>query len=128
MTPGTVNLEAIAKLFDCSGETIRNLAKAGIIAKAARGKYLLAPSITGYIVHLRAQAAGRRGADEKIDAITEGALLKREQRLNYELKNAVLRGEMVPFDDIQPAWERGFRAVRAAVLSIPARRDLRCRI
>jgi phage terminase Nu1 subunit (DNA packaging protein) len=100
---GTVTVDQLAQLFDCDQRTIQNLAKAGIIAKAARGRYFFAPSIRGYVVHLRARAAGRHGSDSEIDAVTEGALLKRSQRINYELKNAALEAQTVPLEDIRPA-------------------------
>ena len=56
-----------------------------------------------------------------MDAITEGALLKREQRKNYELKNAILNGSAIPVEAIEPAWARVVRAGRMAVLAAPAR-------
>jgi phage terminase Nu1 subunit (DNA packaging protein) len=109
----------IRACWPCTPQTIQNLAKAGIIVKAGRGRYLLAPSVRAYVIHLRAQAAGRHGGDSSIDAVSEGALLKRKQRINYELKNAVLRSKMIPLEDIEPAWARIFRSARAAIMSIP---------
>jgi phage terminase Nu1 subunit (DNA packaging protein) len=93
---GTVSFEALARLFDCTPQLITKLVREGIVVKAGHGKYQLALSVRNYIRHLRDQAAGRRGKDGSVDAITEGALLKREQRKNYELKNAILNGSAIP--------------------------------
>lgn len=118
---GAVSLQTLANLFDCDVRTIQNLAKDGVVIKAGRGEYVLAASIRNYVRHLRGVAAGRTGSDESIDAITEGAKLKREQRRNYELKNAILEGQAVRIEDIQPAWARVARTLRAAVLAIPSK-------
>jgi phage terminase Nu1 subunit (DNA packaging protein) len=116
-----VSVETLAKLFDCDVRTIQNLAKDGIVQKAGRGQYQLAASIRGYVKHLRDQASGRRGNHPDIDAITEGALLKREQRKSYELKNAILAASAVRIEDIAPAWARVVRGVRSGVLAIPGK-------
>jgi phage terminase Nu1 subunit (DNA packaging protein) len=118
---GTVSVVALARLFDCTPQLITRLANEGIVIKAGRGKYQLAISIRNYVRHLRDQASGRRGKDGSVDAITEGALLKREQRKNYELKNAILNGSAIPVEAIEPAWARVVRAGRMAVLAAPAR-------
>jgi phage terminase Nu1 subunit (DNA packaging protein) len=118
---GTVSVEALARLFDCTPQLVTGLAREGIVIKAGRGKYQLATSIRNYVRHLRDRASGRRGKDGSVDAITEGALLKREQRKNYELKNAVLSGSAIPVEAIEPAWSRVVRAGRMAVLAAPAR-------
>lgn len=118
---GSVSPQTLASLFDCDIRTIQNLAKDGVVIKAGRGEYILASSIRNYVRHLRSIAAGRTGRDEDVDAITEGALLKREQRRNYELKNAILEGQAVRIEDIQPAWGRVARTLRAAVLAIPGK-------
>lgn len=115
----TVPGGTLAQLFDCDERTIRNLAKRGVIVKAARGQYVLAASIRNYVRHLRDQASGRQGRDELIDAVTENALLRRSQREGQELKNAMLAGQVIRKDDLFPAWARVVRAVRANVLALP---------
>lgn len=111
----------LAQLFDCDKRTIQNLANEGIVVKASRGKYVLGLSIRNYVRHLREIAAGRTGGDADINAVTEGALLKRAQRENYELKNAILAGQAIEVDKIAPAWARVIRAVRAGVLALPGK-------
>lgn len=58
---------------------------------------LLGDVLVAYCQRLRAQAAGRLGAEVGgLDLVQERAALAREQRLGIEIKNAVLRGEFAP--------------------------------
>jgi phage terminase Nu1 subunit (DNA packaging protein) len=115
------SVETLAQLFDCDVRTVQNLAKEGIVHKAGRGQYQLAASIRGYVKHLRDQASGRRGDHPDIDAITEGALLKREQREFTALKKEILAGTVIRRENIAPAWARVVRSVRSGVLAIPGK-------
>ena len=123
---GTVPGSTLAGLFDLDERTIRKLAADGIIVKGgARGQYQLGASIKAYVAHLREQAAGRLGRDEAIDPATENAKLRREQRRNYELKNAILEGSAVAIDRIEPGWARIVRAVRSGMLAVPGKLAIR---
>lgn len=52
----------LAELFDVTAKTIADLARRGIIVSAGkRGRWLLQPSVSGYVRHLREEAAGRGG-------------------------------------------------------------------
>jgi len=62
-------------------------------------------------------AAGRQG--NKLNAIDENARLKIAQRRNYDLKNSILEGSVIPYEAIAPAWARVVRAIRSAMLAIP---------
>jgi hypothetical protein len=64
---------------------------------------------TNYLsaITLREQASGR--GDKSLNE--ESALLKRAQRHNYDLKNAVLEASTVRIEDIHPAWSRVILAV-----------------
>lgn len=117
----TVPVETLAQLFDCDQRTIQYLAKEGIIVKAGRGRYVLAASIRNYVRHLRETAAGRTGRDQSIDAVTEGALLKRSQREGQDLKNRILAGQVIKKEELFPAWARIVRSVRASVLALPGK-------
>ena len=118
---GSVPASQLAALFDCDEKTIRNLAAKGIVIKAGRGEYVLGQSIKAYVRHLREVAAGRKGSDDKVDAILENALLKRSQRRNTDLRSAILEKQAVPIDKIEPAWAIVVRAVRSAMLAVPGK-------
>ena len=123
---GNVPAATLAALFGLDDRTVRKLAADGIVIKGgARGEYALGASIKNYVTHLREQAAGRLGRDETIDPAKENALFKREQRRNYELKNAILEGSAVPVDALEPAWAIIVRAVRSGVLAAPGKIRMR---
>jgi len=116
--------QSLATLFDLDMESIRKLSNAGIVVRSGvRGRYHLAQSTRNYIKHLREIAAGRQGAE--LNAIDEGARLKISQRKNFDLKNAILEGNVVPNDQIFPAWSRIIRAVRSSMLAVPAKSRFR---
>lgn len=52
--------------------------------------------LLAYCARLREQAAGRMGEEMGLDLVQERAALAREQRLGYEIKNAVARREYAP--------------------------------
>src|ERR1700730_10598784 len=112
--------QSLAALLDLDVRSITELARSGIVVgSGVRGRYLLAPSVRNYVRHLREIAAGRQG--NELNAVDENARLKIVQRKNYELKNATLEGSLVPMDDITEAWGLIVRAIKAMVLSFPAR-------
>jgi phage terminase Nu1 subunit (DNA packaging protein) len=115
-----ITRQSLAGLLDLDISSITELTRSGIlVGSGIRGRYLLAPSVRNYVRHLREVAAGRQG--NELNAVDENARLKIVQRKNYELKNAALEGSLVPMDDIIEAWGIIVRAVKATVLSFPAR-------
>jgi len=83
-------------LLDLDERTIRKFAVSGIMVRAGKGEYALGPSVRNYVRHLREAAAGRQGVDARLNVVDESALLRREQRRNFELKNAILASAAVP--------------------------------
>lgn len=112
-----VSAKTLAVLLDMDERVVRRLAAEGIIVRAGRNQYLLAPSVRNYVRHLREVAAGRQG--KELNAVDENARLKIAQRRNYDLKNAILERNSVPYEAIAPAWARVVRAIRSAMLAIP---------
>jgi hypothetical protein len=57
-----ITTSALAKLLDTTAKTIADLGKRGIIEKSEkRGTWLLQLSVSGYVKHLREEAAARGG-------------------------------------------------------------------
>ena len=112
-----VPAKTLAVLLDMDERVVRRLAAEGIIVRAGRNQYLLAPSVRNYVRHLREIAAGRQG--NELNSVDENARLKIAQRRNYDLKNAILERNSVPYEAIAPAWARVVRAIRSAMLAIP---------
>jgi phage terminase Nu1 subunit (DNA packaging protein) len=112
----TISPKNLSILLVLDESNIRKYAREGIIIRAAeKGLYVLEQSVQNYVVHQRESAAGR--GDKSLNE--ESALLKRAQRHNYDLKNAVLEASAVRIEDIHPAWSRVILAVRSAILAIP---------
>jgi phage terminase Nu1 subunit (DNA packaging protein) len=112
-----VPAKTLAVLFDMDERVVRRLAAEGIIVRAGRNQFLLAPSVRNYVRHLREIAAGWQG--NGLNAVDENARLKIAQRRNYDLKNSILEGSAIPYEAIAPAWARVVRAIRSAMLAIP---------
>src|ERR1700704_6233754 len=100
---------------------VHELAKDGRLVKVvgSNSEFFFETSVRNYVRHLREIAAGRQG--NELNAVDENARLKIVQRKNYELKNAALEGTLVPMEDITEAWGLIVRAIKAMVLSFPAR-------
>jgi phage terminase Nu1 subunit (DNA packaging protein) len=118
-----VPAKTLAILLDMDERVVRRLAAEGLIVRAGRNQYLLAPSIRNYVRHLREIAAGRQG--DELNAVDENARLKIAQRRNYDLKNAILERNSIPYDAIAPAWARVVRAIRSAMLAVPGKARFR---
>src|SRR5688572_10113951 len=55
-----------------------------------------------------------------LDVGQETAALKRAQRENYELKNAVLRGEHIVFEDVKNHWADLVLSLKEKMRALPA--------
>ncbi|MDR0672743.1 MAG: hypothetical protein LBF93_03570 [Zoogloeaceae bacterium] len=116
----TVSVEVIAKLLN--GKTTRRvqqLAKEGIIPKASRGQYEIAPCVIGYIKFLESRLDGDAG-----DLLTEKTRLTRLQSEKLETEIARLKGEMVSIAAAEYGWSALIGAFRAKMLTIPSRAAL----
>lgn len=82
-----------AQVIGRSEAAVSQLKSEGTLEPGATAhRWLLA-----YIERLAEQAAGRLGSEiDGLDLVQERAALAREQRLGYEIKNAVARGEYAP--------------------------------
>lgn len=115
----------LVDFFGVSDQTIANLTAKGVLARIGRGRYHLRASTRAYIGHLREQAAGRAAGDESDepdaapDLAKERALLARAQREGQVMKNALLRGELLPVGDVEASVSAVLGSVRARLLTLP---------
>lgn len=115
--------------FGVSAVTVSALTKKGVIVRLGHGSYALRASTRAYVAHLREQAAGRAASDDDNgppDLARERALLARAQREGQVMKNAVLRGELLPVDDVEAVVGAVLDATRAKVLALPTKIAPRC--
>ena len=95
--------DRLAAVLGIAVQTVRELARRGIIERSARGAYDFDASIRGYCAHLREQAAGR-ASQGQYDLATERARLAKEQADAQELKNQQLRGELISATEAESEW------------------------
>ena len=118
---GPVPAPELGRLLGLSAEKVYDLARRGIVVKTAPGRYDVAGSVKAYCAHLRA-VAGRHGTEAAGDALTgERARLAREQADGHALRNATLRGELVPAADVERRWSDILRRVRSSMLAVSSR-------
>lgn len=117
--PGMVDVGRVARLFEISERAVQKLAKEGVIPRAQRGQYDLLASVQGYIRHLRRVAAGRSSESGGADLVGERARLAAEQADSQAMKNAQLRGELLPSSDIETAIATLHSTVARSLLGLP---------
>ena len=118
VTP-TYPLGTIAKLLMLSERRVNQLVAAGIIPRAERGRYELAPAVQGYIRFLQDRSLNASTGD--VDFHAEKALLTKAQREMAELDLAKARGEVAPINEFERASAAMDTAIRTNVLNVPAR-------
>ena len=111
----------IAEWVDLNDRQVRALATAGVIQRTGKGFYRLRPTVRAIVVHLREQAAGRipAGAVKGIDLVEERAKLAKSQREAQDMRNATLRGELLPGEVVDEVVGGVIFNVRTAFLAMP---------
>lgn len=114
-----VTTTELADLLGVTPRTVTGLAREGVVVRAGRGVYLLAPSVKNYCERLREMAAGR-GSDS--EALTgERIRLVKLQADKAELDLAERRASLFSAAEIADGWRKIVRTARAALLAVPAR-------
>lgn len=116
-----IDADGLGEWLGVSKRTVTELAKRGIVLKAARGRYLLKESVQAVLRHQREVAAGRGGTDQVLDLTAERARLAKAQADSQELKNAQARGELLPADEVLRETEDMIRRARSSLLAVPSR-------
>lgn len=81
----------------------------------------LKATVTAYCAHIRGVASGRGGEEQVLDLTKERARLAKEQADEKEIKNAVLRGDLLPARDVEATWADFLRGLRSRMLALPSR-------
>jgi phage terminase Nu1 subunit (DNA packaging protein) len=108
--------QAFGDLVGVGQSAVSDLVSRGILtAGEPVGQWLLA-----YCHRLREQAAGRlSGEVGGLDLVQERAALAREQRISYEIKNAVARGEYAPIELLSSTLAMASQAVADRLDALP---------
>ena len=124
----SVSVDVLASLLLLSPRQVQSLARKGVIKKNTNGKYLLVPSIQGYIEYKQTQA--RRGlSDDEEQNIhhvrietekTKLALLKAQTRLE-EQKADKAEGKLIDVDVATAVAVNIIMVSRSRLLAIPSK-------
>lgn len=115
----TYPVHTIAKLLMISERRVQQLTKEGVIPKAERGRYELAPAVQGYIQFL--QERSLRTDTSPIDYHVEKARLTKNQADLAEVEAAKARAEVADIDAITRVWSGLCAETRVRFRNIPAR-------
>jgi len=114
----TYPVGTIAKLLMISDRRVQQLTKEGVIPKAERGRYELAPVVQGYIRFLQERSIGKEVGT--IDYNIEKARLVKNQADKAELEVETLNGNLISKADVLDAWESMLVDIKTKILTIPA--------
>jgi len=117
MSDNTQPITVIASLLDISERRVQQLSRAGVIPKAARGRYELIGSVRGYIRHLRDRNI--KGESGTADYGTERARLVKAKADLAEMEASQMRGDLLPAPDVTAAWIEIVALIRARLLVLP---------
>lgn len=115
----TYPVAAIAKLLMLSDRRVQQLTKEGVIPKAERGRYELAPSVQGYIRFL--QERSLRSDTSPIDYHAEKARLTKAQADTAEIELAKARADVVSVAQIERNLAGLFAQVQTNIRNVPDR-------
>lgn len=117
MSDKTQPISVISSLLDISERRVQQLSKAGVIPKAARGRYELIGSVRGYIRHLR--DLNLKGEVGNADYGTERARLVKAKADLAEMEASQMRGDLLSAPDVKVAWTEIVALMRARLLVLP---------
>lgn len=115
----TYPVATIAKLLMLSDRRVQQLTKEGVIPKAERGRYELAPAVQGYIRFL--QERSLRSDSSPIDYHVEKARLTKAQADHAEIDLAKARGDVASVEQVERNLSGLFAEVRTNIRNIPDR-------
>jgi phage terminase Nu1 subunit (DNA packaging protein) len=115
----TYPVSTIAKLLMLSDRRVQQLTKDGVIPKAERGRYELAPAVQGYIRFL--QERSLRSDASPIDYHVEKARLTKAQADQAEIELAKARSDVASVSQIERNLSGLFAEVKTNLRNIPDR-------
>lgn len=117
-TTATHPVGTIAKLLMLSERRVQQLTADGVIPRAERGRYEIAPAVQGYIKYLQDRAITGNG---DIDYATEKSRLTKAQADLAEIEVARSRGDVVGAEQLTRNLTNLFTEIRTNMRNIPGR-------
>lgn len=119
MSAATYPVGTIAKLLMLSERRVQQLTAEGVIPKAERGRYELAPAVQGYIKYLQERSLSSEKSP--VDYHVEKARLTKAQADLAEIELAQKQGELAPISEFERAQTAMATQIRVNCLNIPQR-------
>lgn len=118
----TYPAKTIAKLLMMTERRVQQLAKDGVIPKADRGRYELAPAVQGYIRFLQDRMAGNASQVDSIDYHVEKARKVKFEADIAEVEASKRKEQAIDAVEVKMVWHAILGEIRANMLgSTPAR-------
>lgn len=118
--PVKVKAATLGKLFNnMTDRRIQQLARDGVIPKAARGEYDLVGAVQGYVKFLQERAFGKAQATGDVHA--ERARFLKINADKAELEHNINAGEYAPFDLLEAAVGQAAAQAGAILKALPKR-------
>lgn len=108
----------LALLLGLTTRRVNQLAEEGIMVRVAHGEFDGPASIKNYIAQVSNRAKDK---EADLDEAKEAARLKSEQADNWELRNAKLRKELLPVDEVSRVWSEQISNIRSSLLAVVSR-------
>lgn len=105
-------------LLGLTTRRVNQLAEEGIAVRIKHGVFDGPASIQAYLNHVSNRAKDKEAA---IDGERESARLKKEQADTQELKNAKLRLELLPVEEVSRVWSEQISSIRSGLLAVVSR-------
>src|SRR5687768_15312684 len=108
----------LALLLGLTTRRVSQLAEEGITVGTSHGEFDGPASVQNYVASIANRA---KDGEAAIDKEREEARLKKEQADNFELKNAKLRKELLPIDEVARVWSEQITYIKSGLLSVVPR-------
>lgn len=123
----TVPVGTLAKLFNLTDIRVQQLAKMGVVVKAARGTYELWPSIKGYVKYLQDRSKGMNtgtggGSDDDPDSYQKHRTrLYRARADKEEIQADIMRAKAHDGQIIEKVWADMIGNAKTRIMAIPTK-------
>lgn len=108
----------IALLLGLTTRRVNQLAEEGVTVRSGHGAFDGPASIQNYVASVANRA---KDGEAALNKEYEDARLRKEQADNFEIRNAKLRKELLPIDEVSRVWSEQISEVRSGMLAVVSR-------
>jgi phage terminase Nu1 subunit (DNA packaging protein) len=121
MSSATYPVATVAKLLLLTERRVQQLTREGVLPRADRGRYELAPVVQAYVRYLRDRALPGEAEGVSEDFQKARARRTAAEANMAEMRAAEARGELIPAQDVREVLTSVLGRVRSKLLSLPAK-------